>query len=294
MARRISYSNHLQLALIHTISTLCVLQAQEGVVPEEGLEMKPFVGGRSIVIPPPSGYVRADGLNDQWDQVATAYVPSENRLIATFISESDRNVLANNGQPNVDRYFHLQVIRAFETIEFDETQFSRKKKEIKEEILAADHSTVLNDQLSEGNANIAGKTGKALATSEGEHRFLRIFDDSDQSLGFSITGTINEKTEAIVTSARIVPVSKRLLVFYAVSVQRDDQDQAWTENAVTDWSNTSMLANPTAFEAPPKPRIPPLSSRRMTAIAGLVIGLIAWLVIAKKRRAKPLPEAPKR
>ncbi|MDA0812169.1 MAG: hypothetical protein O3C21_07275, partial [Verrucomicrobia bacterium] len=204
--------------------------------------MNPIVGGRSLVIPPPSGFVRADGINAQWDQVSAAYVPPENRLLATFIPESDRKVLANNVHPDVDRYFHLQVIRVFETIEFNATQFTQKKKELKEEILKAENSTVLNDQLADGNASIANKTGIDLAISEGVHHFLGIFDDSDQSLGFSIAGTVDDKSETIVTSARIVPVSERLLVFYAVSLKRSDQDQAWTENAVTAWSNTAMLA----------------------------------------------------
>ena len=299
MARRISsYSNYLQLALIHTIATLCVLQAQEEVAPEEGLEINLIVGGRSLVIPRPYGYVGADGINDQWDQISAAYIPPGNRQLATFTSESDRKILASNGQPDADRHFHLQVIRVFETTDFDETQFTKKKDEIKAEILEAQNSTVnvLNEQLAGGNANIAEKTGIDLAIDEGEHRFLGIFDDSDQSLGFSIDGTVNvnDKTEPIVTSARMVPVSERILIFYAVSLKRNAEDQAWTEDAVTAWSNAAMVANPTEFEDTPAPRIPTLSPNRIAAIAGLLLGLIVWLVIAHKRRAKKRTQSPKR
>ncbi|MCB1094610.1 MAG: hypothetical protein KDN22_03425 [Verrucomicrobiae bacterium] len=282
MARRIQYSSFFHLIVIEAIAILSVVNAQEQEPRGE------VIGGRNIIIPAPSGYVRSDDINDQWNQITGDYTPPGNRKIATFTLNSDQQILANNGLPQLQRHFYVQVIKAFENTDFPDEQFKKTKERLKKEILEHQKSTgdILEEELTAGSESITGRTGIEIAFTLTDPAFLGFFDESNLALGFSIesTVTVDGQSQPMVSSARIAPVAERMLVFYAVSLKRGEADKEWTENAVIAWSDMVMAANPSVFEEPHP--MPTLSPQRIAAIAVLVIGLVAWLIFAKIRRKR--------
>lgn len=254
---------------------------------------KVMVGGRVIKMPAPAGFERVDGQDTMADKVANAALPASNRYLARFDPQAKADGEkdpATNG-----RSFNAQVLRALESEEIGTTTFRQAKSGMKAEL----------DQLSKNmEAEIAKQTGKIsgqikdaagvdAALNIGNVAVLGYFDDTDESLGFSLAMNMEVKVadktvkSRGLASALLAPVNGRLIYLYAISDYHSDADRQWAEKALVTWRDTVVAANPRVAG----PEVRDERVYRVSRLAGMVIGasltaaLCFWVVRKFKKKA---------
>lgn len=243
------------------------------------------IGGRMIKLPPPSGFERFDGLNEEKDRLVESMLAASNRYLARY--EPLKTNTADAG-----RSFNAQVLRSLENREIGDRTFAEMKQQTKKELDQARASVEAEIAKVKGKAEKAMQdaTGADAALSVSDLAVLGYFGETSNSLGFTMAMNVAAKAgeSAIkvkgVIASMIVPVNGRLIYLYANADFKSDADRLWAEKAVTEWRDAVLAANP-RVEGPPASRSIFDGVGRSTiigAIAGAIGGLVAmWF---KKKR----------
>lgn len=245
------------------------------------------VGGRSITLPALPGYERVDGQDPKMDQMRNDLLGGTNRYVARF------EPTAGSPDAEHDRELTVQVMKSIERQEIGERTFSEVRDQMRREFKAAIDEVVtkLGPQMQASGKKAGENLGVEMALSASDMAVLGIFDDSSNSLGFTMAMKVNAKvgekveTQKLVTAGMTIPVNGRLLYLYAVSDFDDNADREWAEKSVMAWRDTVLAANP-RIEGPSASLFDWYQVGRSAGIGaaiGGLVGLFSWL--AKKKKA---------
>lgn len=243
------------------------------------------IGGRMIKLPPPPGFERIDGLNEEKDRLVESMLPASNRYLARF--EPLKTNTADTG-----RNFNAQVLRSLESREIGERTFSEMKQQTMKEIeqVRATVETEIAKVRGKAEQAMQDATGADAALSVSDLAMLGYFGETPNSLGFTMAMNVAAKTgdNAVkvkgVIASMIVPVNGRLIYLYANADFKSDAERKWAEKAVTGWRDAVLAANP-RVEGPPASRSI-FDGVGRSAIIGTIAGAVGGLVamLRKKKR----------
>lgn len=249
------------------------------------------VGGRSLQIPAPEGFERADGVLPLYDEVCEAMLPPSNRRLLAFARPEFVAKLRAGEIEDADRHFALQSTKQFEEKEISERAFRGAREALKRELegLRAKLDEETQKLIASGKARFAEQRGVELDLAVSDTAVLGFFEDSDTALGFTLAMNVQtpKGRERQVCAAVVAPVNGRLVNFYAYSNYAGEDDRAWVETAARTWKDAAMAVNPRVpgsvldgFDFGSVGR-----SALIGGVVGLVIGLGQWL---RKRRIRPV------
>lgn len=276
-----------------SLTTLLLLFSSWGALGDTAPLPSVDVGGRKIVIPNPEDYQRSDGVNATWDTANASLLPPTNRLLMSFSSKEDVEMLKKGEVIQPRRGFNIQVTRSVESREIGEKTFAQVREEARAGIekARANLEAEIKKVVASGNAKLSGQFGADVALSISDTAVLGFFDESPSALGFTMAMKVGAKSDKdspaskMVTAAMMTPVNGRLLNLYAHSDYATEADRQWVEKAVTTWRDALRASNP-KVEGPSAGGFDFSRVLRSAAIGGLIgaaAGLAAWLFKRKKQ-----------
>jgi hypothetical protein len=228
-----------------------------------------------------------DGKDPKMDQMRNDLLGGTNRYVARFEPTA--------GSPDAahGREVTVQVMKSIERQEIGERTFSEVRDQMRREFKAAIDDTMakLGPQMQASGKKAGENLGVEMALSASDMAVLGIFDDSSNSLGFTMAMKVNAKVgdkveeQKVVTAGMTIPVNGRLLYLYAVSDFDDNSDREWAEKSVVTWRDAVLAANP-RVEGPSASLFDWYQVGRSAGIGaalGGLVGLFSWL--AKKKKA---------
>ena len=248
------------------------------------------VGGNPIDIPAPAGYVRCDGVSEDWDRLAAGFVSPQNRFLICFGSKEDLEALKKGEHPSLATSFNVQVAKSVEAREIGQATFGGVKAELKAGLGKPSKSA--GELSKQASASIGKELNTSVDIDLSSPVFLGFFEDTDTSLGFTMTmsgsikGEAGEQTvDPIVVAAIITPVNGRLLNFYCTMpyAANDEKARALAEKTVSEWASDTVQANPKV--AGPKNESKWYRTFRSALIGGAIGGLYALGKLLWKRRS---------
>lgn len=205
-------------------------------------------GGRSIKVPPPQGFERADGLYPTWDEAVSSSLPGTNRLLGNYALPENVEKLQDEKVPEFASSFNVQVMKKFEGQEIGLTTFAGFRQSIANQM----GSAVAN--LDEAMAQASGKLNDFLEKAGAESQLaigkpvpLGVFTNTDQVVGFSMLLPMDHgagRTSTSVVACAMAPVNGRLLFFYNTLPWLSKEDQVKAENNVLAWQRSVSAVNP--------------------------------------------------
>lgn len=270
--------------LLSVLLSLPVLAAETD--PAAAVDL--VIGGRKIIVPPPAGFVRCDGVSPDWDRAVESVQPPANKLLANFGTPEDHAAIRDGEVAAYTRSFNVQVSRALESVEVNEKTFDNIRKDNRKELdnLKASIEAEIEKVVREGGKQISDDLGVDLQLSVGDLAMLGIFEDTPTSLGFTMAMTTSVQTpEGLdesrdVVAAMLVPVNGRLLFLYSNSGYSSEADRLSTEASVKSWRDAVVAANP-RIKGSSRKGIG--HSAMVGAIAGGIVALLAGIYRRFKR-----------
>lgn len=265
------------------------LQAQEPAAKPDLIK----VGGRMLKIPAPQGFVRCDGINETWDQAMATLVSPSNRLLATYGTPHDQEMIRQGTPMDYPRNFNIQVVRSIESMEIGQRTFDGIRGEIKKEVQKAMASidAEMKKLTDASNKTIADNYGVDMALSITDTAILGFFEDTENSLGFVMAMKIasTENGEAVsnraVVACLMAPVNGRAVTLYSTAPYTARGDITEVQQSVLAWRDAIQSVNP-RLEGPAAgfdwERLG--FTTGMGAGIGLVAGFFIWIFGKSKRR----------
>lgn len=235
-------------ALFLSLSLGTSLRAEEAASDSTLFE----IGGRNLRIPPPVGFVRCDGINENWDTGLTSILPPTNRLIATYGSPEDQDLIRKASPPDYSRNFNIQTVRSVESREIGERTFAGLRKEVKKGMdhMRAKLDTELKKLTDQSNKKMSADFGVNNALEISDTVILGYFEESDTSIGFTMVmkvglgnGDNREVTHGVV-ACLMTPVNGRLVNLYSSATYKGKEDQLLVEKTVMEWRDSIQAVNP--------------------------------------------------
>lgn len=245
------------------------------------------VGGITLLVPAPAGFERADGISPKWDTTVNSTVAASNRLLAFFMPTQDVAKLRAGSFPKLQRSLNIQILKSLETKHIDEKAFSQTRDEIRKGVdsAKAQVDAQLKQLAEKGNATLQNQLGVDAALKFGNTAVLGYFDDSPDSLGFTmamkyqVQGAANEAPKSVV-AAMVAPFNDRLFYLYANANYSGEADRQWAEKSVSAWRDAIRAAN----DSSPKlaSADPPVSLEQHTNASSIVPSKspIVWAIVA--------------
>lgn len=246
------------------------------------------VGGASIQIPVPDGFVRVDGVLPRWDTATAAFISPQNRRALVLGAPDDLKALQAGEAPAFPRSFNVQVARGTERQEFGERTFRDARAGIKTGIdqVRQQLQTVAASVAAQGNERFAPENvDEALRLSD--TAFVGYFRDTSTALGVTmamkIAGGGTAEPERVVVALVMTPVNGRLLNLYANARYTNEADRAWAERAVSAWADAAVAANPRVSG----PRGAPFDWATAAQLAAFAVAALALVLGVRRFVAKP-------
>ena len=271
-----------------TVASLATAAPEAAATGDEVIQ----VGSRGIKVPVPAGYVRCDGIYDDWDKLTQSMLPQTNRMLATYGTPADHELLQSKHSPSYDTNYNLQILREFENQELGERTFADLRGQFKGELqkVQADTERQIQQAIAKGNRAIKEHYGVDDMLKISNTVVLGFFEESDTALGFTMAMNINVKqasgetaTSRSVVAAIMAPVNGRLLFLYATRPFKGAEDQSLAEHSVATWRDIVLAANP-RVQGPSARWFDWSKVSRATLIGvltgaaiGAIIGLLAFL-----------------
>ena len=244
------------------------------------------IGGRSIAIPLPEGFVRIDGKDSGLDASLKSFVPAMNEGLAVFALPNEAAALVSGKGEGMTRYFMLQTLRSATGKTTTLSDFKSLRGEVRK--LLGDGASAegikkeANDALKKsGNADI----------SIGKLKPLGVVEEGDEFIEAAMILEAGTENAMAHVSSSIVANGK-LLYAFGYSQHKGDPDVAWTKSAVKDWRSAILSANAGGTEKGGLSLaglFPPGASQeeRVGRIAGGVLGVgIVLFVVARIKKSR--------
>ena len=253
--------------------------------PKSASRQEVDVGGQKIKLPAPAGFERIDGLNPEADRLVESMLGASNRYLARF--DPLKTNTADTG-----RSFNAQVLRSLESREIGDRTFAEMKQQTMAEIDKAREtiSQEIEKQLGNAQKKLQDASGTDAALSVSDVAVLGYFDDSPNSLGFTMAMNVaakeggNDAKLKAVVATMIVPTNGRLIYLYANADLKSEADRQWAEKAVMAWRNAVVAANPRVEGPPASTSI--FDGVGNSAVIGAIVGAVGGLLVMLFKKMK--------
>jgi hypothetical protein len=209
------------------------------------------VGGETVVIPTPLGFVEGRSVSDAAQDFAEQLTPSMNRLLAFFVSEDDAERLQRGEPATWQRYMMVQTERQSEAVRIAPDDFFAlrnvltSQQKTLQSAVSEDPKTVLDNLYSDLEAGI--KVGESVP--------LGIF--SQDQAHISMAGLVRYQTAnrqpsvtyVVANATNVLNPANRILFVYVYSGFHDREDLEWVEATSINWTRTILAANPNSSSA---------------------------------------------
>lgn len=265
------------------LGALALLLLASTVVSVAAIEV--LVGGRTVTIPLPQGFVEATALSKSTREWAESWTPPDNRLLAVYVSEDDAGRIKKKSTPFLQRYMLVQVQRKWEKADVARSDFKQLQASLRESQETL-YSQVRDkvDQLMSEKVNI--KIGQTLP--------LGIFSEGEAHTSMSAltknqVSTASGATEYLVAGGtNVINPADRVLFAYVYTVYEDKADLEWVKDISQTWTQDILAANPRSRSGSLKIGGIDWSRVLEKAIVGAIFGavLVGIGVLISRRKKK--------
>ena len=279
---------------------LCLLLLGLAVARAEVAVVK--IGGRTLRIPRPEGFLRYDGKSTQVDALQASFAPGSNRILAAFGEPADLQDAVGDEFPRLSRSFHAQANWQYEDMVLSPDEFATVKAALREQIEAVKSSagTSMIDVEKSASSAVSQKLNGSVSVKVGEVAPLGVFAETPESLCFLLLvksrlggGPLEDSIDPnTVTAGCVALVRERLLYLYASSSYDGKTDADWAREQIVTWRDAVLAANapgaPEGDDLPPEPMAddgtPWWRRKAPLAIAAGVVVIVWWKLRRKTWR----------
>lgn len=256
------------------------------------------VGGTSIIIPYPKGFVPVTAEFVTLKKVLDSLTPSTNKRFVSFIDEKQIGEALRDEISHLTRTFNIQTSREILNQTITKDNFSQSK-----EVLKKQQSDIMKqvEQQMPGITDHINKNFEKEFDSDLGYKMANIVpmpvhEESDRSVSYSVfakqqfSGEKGEtKIYVSVSTITMVHVKGKLLFLYCTG---DHSDLQWSRQTANEWTEAIIAANPSDFGTAIQETVPVLGrinwakvleKAMIGAIVGAVIGLLGYLIKRKKK-----------
>ncbi len=251
-------------------------------------------GSRTLEIPAPDGFVPVGKDVPDYLSISQAYLPAQNRLVEIYTTAEDKAAFLAASEPELARYFQLQVARGIDGKTISSAEFSQASGLMEAELEKAFGN--MTEQAAElahkGNTALQEKTGSDAKVSFGGIRYLGVFRREPWAMFFTLGSDVQisgsdvdaGESGAMISAGALALINHQIVYLYAYADDTGPEAHAWAQNAVSAWADAVNRANPSdpALEASSRAfggfdfgRIG--QGALIGGAIGLLIGLFAWL-----------------
>jgi hypothetical protein len=207
-------------------------------------------GTRTIEIPPPpSGQYRA--LAAAFPKVVAAmqaFLPTQLRLVDTYVTNDQYTGLALGTNKRLDRYFQLQVARPLDGVPVSEAQFKQARPGILQGVAqVANQLPRLRDQMTHGNQAVQAQTGHDPGVTLSQPNYLGAFRQTDWGVFYSmkigVKAADGQPSTVMAMSGSVIDIDGQLMMLNAYCQFSGPQDLQWTRQAISAWADAVRAAN---------------------------------------------------
>jgi hypothetical protein len=263
------------------------------------------IGGRTLRLPRPEGFLRYDGKSTKIDAMQASFAPASNRILAAFGEPADLQKVVGDEYPRLSRSFHAQANWQHEDAVLSPEEFATVKAALREQLESLKSSAAARTEPVEAGASMTAveksassamsqKLNAGVNVKVGEVTPLGVFAETPESLCFLLLvksrvagGPLDDPIDPNTAVAGCVAlVRERLLYLYANSSYDGKADADWAREQIVLWRDAVLAANaPGAPEGDDLPNEPMADDglpwwRRKSAVvlAVAVIVFMAWKV----------------
>jgi hypothetical protein len=263
--------------------------ALAAVTPLSGAPMQ--FGTRSLDIPSPTGFVPVSEDIPAYIALAQAYLPPGNRLAEIYLAPDTKDALIAGDQPDIPRFFQVQVMRTLEGKPVSEVEFAGAMDQMEAEFakLVPDMDAEAAKLTERGNENLRTETGEDAKLAISGIRYHGAFRREPWGLFFSMSSEVQASggygTESgrMISAGALALINHQLLYLYAYAEDDGAEAQQWAQGQVSAWADAARAANlndpAVAAQAEPLGGFDFGSIGRKALIGGLIgllIGVIFW------------------
>jgi hypothetical protein len=205
------------------------------------------VGGASITIPAPRGFVNPAAQAPELAQALDQFVAPSNLQLGSFVAQADLAAVRQGRQPKLDRYFLAQTGRRANVMGVSE--FATLRGLLRQQ--NAQLPASVNPQLNAALQSLNRDGGRSLSASLGQDgtATIEVHRDGDDAFGMLVVMnfevTENGRTVKHLMLAGVVTttVRNRLLYLNTYSPLRTTADLAWVRAQSLAWVKAVAAAN---------------------------------------------------
>jgi hypothetical protein len=281
---------------------LCLLLLGLGAARAEVAVVK--IGGRTLRIPRPEGFLRYDGKSTEIDGMQASFGPASNRILAAFGEPADLQKAVGDQFPTLSRSFNAQANWQYEDAVLSPEEFATVKAALREqmEALKSGAAASMTEVEKSASSAVSNKLNANLSVKLGDVAPLGVFAETPESLCFLLLvksrlagGPLEDSIDPnTATAGCIALVRDRLLYLYANSSYDGKPDAEWAREQIVIWRDAVLAANaPGAPEGDDLPNEPmadddlPWWRRKMPVV--LVVAALVALWWKLRRRTRRLP-----
>ena len=257
------------------------------------LRAEPFeLGGRTLEIPAPDGYVKVTDDMRKLKRLSDQFVDPLNDPLAFYIPRSSAPVALAGGLPPLDRYFLVKTEKRLRAVTVSAPEFAEMRQRI-----GAQNKQVFE----EARAKLPGYLEQISRNIKREHDMdvdlgdlrmipLKPHQDVPVAVAYSMLMAVGRREGKGPTPLRpatvtIMNANGRVIFLYAYGTQAD---LAWTRDASASWQAAISSLNPPPPERKASGWSMDWAQVGWTALVGAVIGGLTVLLaefFARKKKA---------
>jgi hypothetical protein len=214
-------------------------------------------GARTLDIPAPNGFVATANDAPGFLQASQRFLPAQNRLVEMYLLPDDKASLLlpqpQNAQPELDRYFQVQVLRGYEgrLVPAEDFASSSAAIEARLEKSLGDAEDRISKLTRRGERDLEEKTGRQVDVDIDRVRYLGVFRRERWGLFFTVASHVQVNTDGgtghagpLIAAGAIALVNHQLVVFYAYGKGEEEAVRRAAESALSTWVDQVRAANP--------------------------------------------------
>ncbi|HEV7406825.1 MAG TPA: hypothetical protein VGO11_28000, partial [Chthoniobacteraceae bacterium] len=261
---------------------LCLLLLGLAAAPAQTAVVK--VGGRSVRIPRPEGFLRYDGKSTKIDGMQASFAPASNHILAAFGEPADLQSAVADEFPRLSRSFNVQANWQYEDAVLTTEEFAAVKTALSEQLGSlkstaparpervevartepAEIHAALTEVEKSASSAVSAKLNSALRVKVGEVAPLGVFAETPESICFLMVvksrlagAPLEDPIDPNTAVAGCVAlVRDRLLYLYANASYDGKPDADWAREQIVLWRDAVLAANapgaPDGEDLPPEP-----------------------------------------
>jgi hypothetical protein len=234
------------------------------------------VGGRTLRIPRPDGFLRYDGKSTSVDGIQASFGPASNRIVAAFGEPADLQNAVAGEFPSLSRSFNAQANWQYEDAVLSPEEFATVKAALREQMDSLKSSPAARAEPVEGGASMAQveksassaisqKLNASLNVKVGEVTPMGLFAETPDCLCFLLLvksrvagGPLEDPIDpSTAVAGCIALVRDHLLYLFANSTYYGKPDADWAREQLVLWRDAVLAANapgaPEGDDLPPEP-----------------------------------------